>query len=84
MKLLAVTPLTCRAAPTLTEAPVVVKVATRAVRLVPAGTVRAIVWAASLTVPTTGGARPWKLKAVMALAALGVGPGPAATVTVTR
>ena len=56
-------------APTLTEAPVVLKVATRALTLVPKGTVRAMVRAASVTMPVTGGDNPWKLKAVMALVA---------------
>ena len=64
-------------APTVTDAPVVVKVATRAVTLVPDGTVRAMVCAVSLMVPVTAGDSPEKLKAVMALAEL------RATVTVT-
>ena len=78
MKLLAVAPLTCAVPAIVSEVPLVVKVATRAVRLVAAGTVRAIVWAVSLMTPTTGGVRPWKLKAVMALAAA----PPSVTVTV--
>ena len=52
----------------LTETPVMLIVGTSAVTLVPKGTVRAMVCAASLMTPTTGGARPWKLKAVIALA----------------
>ena len=65
LKLLAVVPLVCVTAPTLTDAPVVVKVATRAVRSVPNGTVTAIVLPLSLTVPL-----PSMVKAVIALAGL--------------
>ena len=54
----------------LTDAPVIVTVCTRAVTLVPEGTVSAMVLAASLTVPTTAGLNALKLKAVMALAGL--------------
>ena len=55
---------------TVTATPVVEKVATRAVRLVPAGTVTATVWADSLTTPTEAGLVALKLKAVSALALL--------------
>ena len=50
-KLLAVVPLTCIVLPTLTDAPVVVKVAAKAVTSVPNGTVAEIV--VPLMVPAT-------------------------------
>jgi hypothetical protein len=66
VKLLAVVPLTWGVPPTATEAPVVVKVATRAVTLVPKGTVSAMVEGVPsvMTLLTAGDT---KLKAVMAL-----------------
>lgn len=64
VKLLAVTPLTCVAAPTWTLLPVVESVATKAVTLVPLGKITAMLFVASLIVPVT----PATLKVVMALA----------------
>ena len=52
MKSLGVVPLSWTVPRTLTAVPVVVKVATRAVTEVPKGTVRAMVFAPSLTIPT--------------------------------
>jgi len=46
----------------------VAKVATRAVTLVPEGTVEAVAWLPSLMVPVTAGFSAWKLKAVIAFA----------------
>ena len=65
MKSFGVAPLTWAVPRTLTVVPVVVKVATSAVRSVPKGTVTAIVRAPSSIVPTTAGESPWKLKAVI-------------------
>ena len=62
---MAVAPLVWMAEPTLTEAPVVVNVAIKAVTSVPKGTVKATVFADSLIVPVTAGLI--KLKAVKAL-----------------
>ena len=73
VKLLAVVPLACVVVLTFTDAPVVVKVATRAVTFVPKGTVTAIL--VSVITPTATGLV--KLKAVISFAGL------AATVTVT-
>lgn len=61
----------------LTEEPVVAMVGTKAVTLVPKGTIRAIVWLPSFTTPMTPGDSALKLNAVMALVEL------EATVTVT-
>ena len=70
---MAVVPLTCNVAPTLTDEPVVVKVATSAVTFVPIGTVTAIL--VPVITPTAAGVV--KLKAVISFA------GFKATVTVT-
>jgi hypothetical protein len=70
VKLFAVAPLTCVAEPTCTKEPVVTNVATRDVTLIAYGTVAAI--DDPLMVAVTVGLRPWKLKAVTALAELAV------------
>ncbi len=79
VKSFVVTPLVWGTPPTLTDAPVVANVATRCARSVPEGTVTAMVCAVSSIVPTAAGLRPWKLKAVMALAV----EGPPLSETVT-
>ena len=68
MKSFGVVPLTCGVTPTLTDEPVVVKVATRAVTFVPNGTVTAIL------VPeiTPVAAGVVKLKAVISFVVLGL------------
>lgn len=53
-----------------TDDPEMAMVGTRAVTSVPKGTVKAIVWLPSVTIPVTAGDKALKLKAVMALAAL--------------
>ena len=70
-----VVPLVCTTVPTLTDAPVETKVATKAVTFVPKGTVSATVFADSVIVPLTAGLA--KVKLVKAFAGL------ATTVTVT-
>ncbi len=71
VKSLAVEPLVCVVEPTLTDAPVVVKVATRCLTSVPEGTVTEMVCASWSMAPRTTGFSEWKLKAVIALAELG-------------
>lgn len=55
MKLLGVVPLTCGVLPTATATPLVLNVATRALTLVPNGTVRAMACVPSLMMPVTAG-----------------------------